>query len=552
MMPRLGARQMRLLSGLVLGAFILCHFSNHALGLVSLEAMEAARPYLAGIWRTKVATVLLYGAVAVHFALILASLHRRRSLRMSLKEGAQYALGLGLPLLLVGHVVGTRVDFAFTGVETTYPQVMRAFWIDNPTAGLRQTAALLIAWLHFCLGLYFWLRSKQGLHPYRYLLFAAAVLLPTFSMLGFVEAGREVARLPSSARPGGTAGAPAWIETAIVVAFLVPLAGVLLLRAARAVLLRGERVRIGYPDGRSVEVEKGTSVLEGSRLARVPHQAVCGGRARCSTCRVEVLRGGHGQPRPGADEQVTLRRIGAGAAIRLACQFRPVRNVEVAPLLSVQAEAGAVEADAQVRPFGRERDVVVLFCDLRGFTGFTERSLPYDVMFILNRYFEIVGTAVAANGGTVDKFIGDGAMVLFGLETEPGVAVAQALAAAKRIAEGVARLNQTYASEMRGTLHLVVALHFGPAIVGTIGYGRARSVTAIGDTVNVASRLEGLAKERDADLVLSDDAARHLREPLAGFRAEILPIRGRSQPMTVWLGSASGETKEAASSNDAA
>jgi adenylate cyclase len=286
-------------------------------------------------------------------------------------------------------------------------------------------------------------------------------------------------------------------------------------------------------------VPRGYSVLEASRAARIPHQSVCGGRARCSTCRVAVTHGMHGQPPPSPVERAMLHRIGAAPRVRLACQFRPVRDVKVVPLVHAGAAAGS-RPGAAVPPapsafLGEEREIVVLFCDIRGFTAFAEHRLPFDVVFILNRYFDLVGRAVSEHGGLVDKFVGDGAMALFGLSTSGATAAAQGLAAAERIIADLRGLNEILGRELVEPLRIAIALHQGPAIVGEIGYGPTAGLTAVGDTINVASRLEAAAKAADAELVVSDEVMRRSAASLDGFDLKVLDVRGRSLPLEVWM-----------------
>jgi adenylate cyclase len=184
---------------------------------------------------------------------------------------------------------------------------------------------------------------------------------------------------------------------------------------------------------------------------------------------------------------------------------------------------------------GRERDLAVLFCDLRGFTRLTEHRLPFDTVFILNRYFEVVGQAVENTGGFLDKFIGDGALALFGLTASSEDASRQAFAAALKIIEGVDHLNRAYASELDQPLRVVVSLHAGPAVVGEMGYGQAVGLTAVGDTLNAASRLEGLAKELGAELVISVELARRANLDLAGHDQQTVTVRGRAAPIEAWI-----------------
>lgn len=174
-----------------------------------------------------------------------------------------------------------------------------------------------------------------------------------------------------------------------------------------------------------------------------------------------------------------------------------------------------------------------MFCDMRGFTALSDRRLPYDVVFLLNRYFAIIGEAVETAGGRVDKFIGDGALAIFGLENSPDMACRQALAAARAILADVHQLSEELSGELQGQLKVAIGIHVGPAIVGSMGYGAAIGLTAVGDTVNIGSRLESAAKDLDAEIVISEAAARRSRLDFSGFELRELEIRGRAKPLRV-------------------
>ncbi len=275
-------------------------------------------------------------------------------------------------------------------------------------------------------------------------MFAFALLLPTLALIGFADAGREL-RAHAAADPAWLARAAelgnwpdpagaAWVydaEDRVLLGFTVVLIATLGARTLRGALARyGRRVRLRYPDGVTVSIEPGMSVLEASRAADVPHAAVCGGRGRCSTCRVRVGPGAEYLPPPAPDEARVLARIGAGTDVRLACQLRPTHELTVIPLLP--PSAGPHDVEIQVNPgLGMEREVAVLFADLRAFTRMSEGRLPYDVVFLLNQYFKAMGQAVEAHDGRVDKFIGDGIMALFGIDTDTQEACRHALAAAR-------------------------------------------------------------------------------------------------------------------------
>jgi len=296
--------------------------------------------------------------------------------------------------------------------------------------------------------------------------------------------------------------------------------------------LRHASVRITYPNGRFIDVVRGTSVLEASRLARIPHASICGGRGRCSTCRVRVRTAHPGLPPPNEAERRVLHRIGATPNVRLACQLRPHAEVQVTPLLPPSAQA----ADARTRVDvvqGSEREIAIVFVDIRDFTAMAEGRLPYDVVFILNRYFAAMGRAVEAAGGRVDKFVGDGVMALFGVEGGTDAACRDALVAARAMSLRLVELNESLTDELTEPLRIGIGIHVGPAIVGEMGYGSATTITAVGDAVNTASRIEGLTKLYRAELVMSQEVLTRAGLDLPHVHHEEIEIRGRQEKLVV-------------------
>lgn len=532
-------RNARLASGLVLMAFVVMHFLNHAVNLVSLEAADRVRVAFILIWRNPAGTLLLYGALAGHLALSLLALYRRRTLAMPVREWAQVLLGLAIPLLIVEHVIGTRALHEIYGVHDNYEYVVRSLWIANPQVGVRQAIAVVVVWAHGCLGLYFWLRYRSWYPRAASALLVVAVLVPVLALLGFASAGKEVMAMGAPrmefidpALADQAVATKVRIDNAVYAGFAVLIALVLVARIVRDQIERRNLIEVRYPDGRAVRIPKGYSVLDASRLGGIAHYAVCGGRGRCSTCRVRVIDGLAGQPEPGPIEAATLRRISADADVRLACQLRPREDLRVAPLLLPPVTAGSPLAATASDP-GHEKVVAVMFCDMRGFTALADQRLPFDVVFLLNRYFGVIGRAVESSGGRLDKFIGDGAMALFGLETTPGEACRSALIASNAITEGVRGLNEDLAEELRATIKVAIGIHVGQAIVGSMGYGATMNVTAIGDTINIGSRLETAAKEFDAEIVVSEAAVRLSGLDLSGAEARQIDIRGRARPLGV-------------------
>jgi adenylate cyclase len=539
-------RRLRLLSGLVMLAYVTMHLLNHAVGLISLKAMEDVLWYVFRIWTNRPAQALLYGSFLIHYALALSALWQRRTLRLRMSETAQLVLGFAIPLLLVRHVVATRISDSFFHTDVGYYTLLLwVYFVRSPDHGYLQMLVLVVAWSHAMIGLHFWLKVRPWYARLQPPALIVAVLVPVLSLLGMIEAGRQVAAL--AAEPGWTANAfagmtlpspeaAAALERITIVLtriFVGSVAAVLLARLVRRAWQRHRGlVRIGYPDGRFVEVMPGTSVLEASRLAGIPHAHVCGGRGRCSTCRVRVRSEPHAIDPPGEDELRVLRRIGATPNVRLACQLRPRGTVDVTPLLPPFAHA----LDGQRRvdyAQGSEREIAILFADIRGFTTLAEGRLPYDVVFVLNRYFAAMGRAVEAAGGRVDKFIGDGVMALFGIESDAQAASRAALDAARLISERLEELNRSLSGELDQPLRIGIGIHIGPTIVGEMGYGSAVAMTAIGDAVNTASRLETLTKTYGCELVVSEETVSRAGLDLSAFPRYEIEIRGKREMLAV-------------------
>jgi len=539
-------RRLRLFSGLVMLAYVTMHLSNHAVGLISLAAMDRALAWVFRFWSNPAAQALLYGSFLVHYALALWALWERRTLRLRAGELAQTALGFAVPILLAHHVVGTRISDTFFGThDLYYSYLLWIYFVHSPWAGAQQMAVLVIAWSHAMFGLHFWLKIRPWYARVQSPALVAAVLVPVLSLLGVVEAGRQVAALAVD---------PAWAQAAFAqmrlpspatqqildeIAQILSwsfgglVAAVLLARSGRRLWRRRHGlIRIGYPDGQFVDVTPGTSVLEASRIARIPHAHICGGRGRCSTCRVRVRCEIGSLDPPGETERRVLRRIGATPNVRLACQLRPKKSVEVTPLLPPFAYArdGRRRVDfAQ----GSEREIAILFADIRGFTALSEGRLPYDVVFILNRYFAAVGRSVETAGGRVDKFLGDGVMALFGVDGSAQQGCRSALAAARLISERMSELNASLSGEIDQPLRIGIGIHAGPIIIGEMGYGGTSSITAIGDAVNTASRLEELTKEHGCELVVSEAVATRAGLDLSAFPGYDVEIRGKREKLAV-------------------
>lgn len=539
--------RIRLATGLILFVFVTGHLLNHILGLHSLAAMEAGRDWFILVWRNPVGSALLTGSLMAHLLLAGWALYSRRSLKMTSGEAAQVVFGFSIPLLLASHIIGTGASHNLFKTNDNYTYVLLAQWKYLDTAVYLQSAGLFAAWAHGCIGLYYWLRLKSWFKILAPGLFAIAILMPVASWLGFYIAGKEVLALaedPEWLREAWRVINPpnnAQVKTIYDIAFwmqmfVVGLIGLSLLGRLVRLLIERRRgmVSIEYPNDRTIRAAKGLSILEASNLNDVPHASVCGGRGRCSTCRVRVVSGEDGLSAARAEELRVLERVGAPPHVRLACQAIPSGDISVIPLLPPNA---SVQHSLLRSPAlaGQERDIAILFADLRSFTQFSEKKLPYDVVFVLNRYFAHMGEAVEASGGHLDKFIGDGVMALFGTKSDIRTGARQAMIAAKQMSKKLGDLNEQLKNELEEPLRIGIGIHVGPAIIGEMGYGTATGLTAIGDSVNTASRLEAMTKEFGAQLILSEDVTREAGATVTSYEEHEIAVRGRAKAVKIFV-----------------
>ena len=543
----IGVRQVRIACGLVMFSYIFSHFFNHALGNISFAAMEWWRVNVhVAWWRIPLVNDTLYIAALIHFSLGLWALYQRRHFRYTAAEITQLLLGLSIPLWLASHLGAVRVaGWVYSWPVIPYANVLVAYWRVRPHMEWVQFTLLTIAWTHACIGLFFWLRLKPLFRWTWPIFFAVALLMPPLAMLGAIHGAREVLAATKD---------PQWRKQYMKPPIVSPMREVVDditmfyfpifygfvfvgIFAARGVRSLNERrrgmVTVSYPH-RQVRVPKGMSVLEASLRHKIPHASVCGGRARCSTCRVRVVSDRLALPRPAGREAFVLARVGASAdpSIRLACQLRPKSDIAVIPVLPPNAGVDFVRNRQQIH-IGEERYVVSMFVDMRGSTSLSEGRLPFDMVFLINRFVDAASRGISEAGGQPNQFVGDGVLALFGLKTDRATACKQALRAAALVAANVAHLNHHFATEVEEPIQYGIGIHAGVVIVGDIGFRGHTVFTALGDSVNVAARLQDMSKELDCKVVVSEEVCKTAGLAEDALTRRQITIRGHDEPITV-------------------
>lgn len=196
----------------------------------------------------------------------------------------------------------------------------------------------------------------------------------------------------------------------------------------------------------------------------------------------------------------------------------------VSPGMMEEILAGRISGE----PGGELRDICVMFADVRGFTTLSESMSPQAVMTLLNRYFERMTQAIHEEEGTISCFMGDGIMAIFGAPKHMENPSARAFAAARRMLAALPDLNATLQAEGRSPLRIGIGLNLGPAIVGHVGSRDRHDYSAIGDTINAASRLEGMSKDLGYPLICSRTVADALGHPAGMADLGSRDVRGRS------------------------
>tara|TARA_A100001011_G_scaffold172657_1_gene181474 strand:- start:1917 stop:3251 length:1335 start_codon:yes stop_codon:yes gene_type:complete len=283
------------------------------------------------------------------------------------------------------------------------------------------------------------------------------------------------------------------------------------------------------PDNKIFEVESGESILQTAARNGIPHVNACGGEGKCTTCRLLILEGIENCS-PETEKEIALKeKAHTTDEFRLACQTTITGDVTVRRLVLNKEDIESVSERSVSGRLGETKTIAILFSDIRGFTPFSEKLTPYDVVFILNRYFNRMVKAVESNHGTVDNYIGDGMVAIFGLHDEPDPAQHAVRSALEMCAE--MDDMKPYLKTMYGKdFDIGVGIHWGEAVVGDIGAGKSKRLTAIGDAMNFASRVESANKQFQSRVLISEETHDEIKDSLVikDFMRTNLPgIEGR-------------------------
>ncbi|MBL6782231.1 MAG: adenylate/guanylate cyclase domain-containing protein [Alphaproteobacteria bacterium] len=536
--------KLRGITGIVIFIYVVVHMSNHIVGLVSLSAADAMLDNVRWFWHLTLAAIILYASLFIHAGLGVFSVISKYSFRIRLIDWVQLGTGLLIPWILIGHAFVGGYSTRFLGVKDSYELTTLATWVFDPVSVATLSFLLILAWGHGVIGVNNMLRFHAGYQRIKPMLVIVAWLFPVLSLLGFASAGKEIiAKVMVDPNVIGQvmmnaqlsmemAGYLTQVNVAaqkyypFVLALLIPITFVLF-----RIRNRKKDISITYPGNKVVHADRGISVLDASRQNSIPHMSMCGGRGRCSTCRIRVMSDLSHLPERNAIERNIADKLKWDDSIRLACQLHIDQSIEVRPL--VRSTSDELTTNSRGALSGREEHIVVMFIDLRNFTPISENLLPYDTVYLLNQYIEIASKAIASCNGRIDKIIGDGVMALFVDQDDQQKNARNALKASQQIAEQMASLSKQCQEDFGFDLRFGIGIHSGLSVVGQIGHGKDISETAIGDCVNIASRLEQLTKAEKSQLIISMELMQHADLKAKPDAVKNVRLKGKSKPLEV-------------------
>lgn len=284
------------------------------------------------------------------------------------------------------------------------------------------------------------------------------------------------------------------------------------------------------PEDITIPVAADQTILDALLQAGVQHSCVCGGKARCSTCRVMVLDGLTCCTSPLSEAEKSIKQqLCLDDPIRLACQTYVSNDITIRRLVLDDHDTNIVNqlGDHHSSAIGDEKFLPILFADIRGFTAFSESLLPYDVVHVLNRYFYRMDRVIQRHGGLINNFIGDGLMALFGLKASDNP-TRQAIQAGLEMLEEVDQLKAYLEKLFQKSFDIGIGIHYGNVVVGTIGAASLYKTTVIGDAVNVASRVESANKEMGTQLLISEAALNEVKDHVQLGKQEDVVLFGKS------------------------
>ena len=296
---------------------------------------------------------------------------------------------------------------------------------------------------------------------------------------------------------------------------------------------------VEFISDRKIRVHQGQSLLEASLSAGIPHFHVCGGNARCSTCRVLILAGKEQLSTRNEKEKALKEKMHFSDEVRLACQTHVEgAGVKVTRIIRDESDIDLYITDGAsfTDMIGTEKEVALCFIDIRDSTHFVATHLPFDVIHIMRKLLNSFYIIIEKYSGRIIDTLGDGLYAVFGLEKEIHESANAALKSGHEILENLEQLNRDYFTKnFDQRINLGISIHTGTVVAGEIRLGNKKQLLVMGFPVNVAARLQNATKELNNNFIISSEALKTSGRRLSDYPSTVVHLRGIEESVNVHL-----------------
>lgn len=300
-------------------------------------------------------------------------------------------------------------------------------------------------------------------------------------------------------------------------------------------------MKVEFVGERTVDVRADQSILEAALKSGIPHFHACGGKAKCSTCRILVLSGGDKLSSPNRKELKLKEAVKLPSSVRLACQtFVLAEPVTIDRIIKDQGEINELlipidnkPGEFKIQPLGEEKYLVMFFIDLRNFTVFIQKYLPFDIIYIMRKLFELFTTCIKKYNGQVIETAGDQLFAVFGCENTIRESADAAIRVGQEILDQLKTFNSLYSKiYLNEEFGVGIGVHGGKVIVGKLGISGDIKTSVMGLGVNIASRIQEATKELNNSFLVSDEVVRQ-SSFIGRFETNTINLRGVAMPIVV-------------------
>lgn len=282
-------------------------------------------------------------------------------------------------------------------------------------------------------------------------------------------------------------------------------------------------------EDKQITVSPDETILDASLKANIPHPHVCGGNARCSSCRVVVEKGIENCSQRSEEANQAATKLGFGPELRLACQTTVQGDIAISKPEMDKTDieiASLIIAESGENKIGEEKNLTILFADIEGYTSFTESVEAYDLVHVLNRYYYIMGKIIKKHNGQIIDYYGDGLLAVFGFKNQEKMAFDGVTAGVEMMSE-MKSFNDYLDKFLKHKFRIRIGIHTGKVIVGNIGFKGMRKLAVIGDAVNFASRIDNINKELGTNFLVSESTYKQVADDFSFLAPRDIEVKGK-------------------------